>query len=71
MEKSFFYAVPWQEAKHYAEALQAIGVSYQIESPLDFPLIAEGHLAFVFPSLPIRLYAKVRVLFGQDGRRYP
>jgi len=71
MEKSFYYIVAWHEAKAYKEALDEMGIPYLIESPADFPLLEEGNLAIVFPSIHVRLFAKVRELFTGNGQSYP
>lgn len=71
MEKSFYYPVSWSEAQHYKTLLDLEGVPYEIQSPLDLPILEEGKLAIVFPSIPLRLYVWVRSLFYRDGLRYP
>ncbi len=70
MKKMLYFVVVWSEAKHYIDALQALGIEYSIVSPDEDLPLNEGELAFVFPSLPIREYVKVRHLFGQSGLRY-
>ncbi|NGQ95035.1 hypothetical protein G3578_07530 [Brevibacillus sp. SYP-B805] len=70
MEKSFYFIVPWADAKKYTDALKALDIPHVIETPDEIPSLAPGQLAIVFPSLPIRVYAKVRTLFGRDGEPY-
>jgi len=70
VEKSMYFAVDWAEAKKYSDALQALDVPYLLETPEEIPTLKPGQLAFVLPSLPIRVYVKVRTLFGRDGERY-
>ncbi|MGD8191675.1 hypothetical protein ACQCN2_16970 [Brevibacillus ginsengisoli] len=70
MEKSFYFAVTWSDAKNYMDALKTLGVPHLIETSEEIPSLASGHLAIVFPSLPVRIYAKVRTLFGADGKPY-
>lgn len=70
MKRMLYFIVTWSDAKHYIEALTALGISYTIVSPDEELPLKEGELAFVFPSLPIRDYVKVRHLFGQTGLRY-
>ncbi|MCM3079237.1 MULTISPECIES: hypothetical protein [Brevibacillus] len=71
MERSFYYPVSWSEAHRYKLLLDEEGVPYEILTPLDLPVLEEGMLAIVFPSIPLRLYASVRTLFYRDGLRYP
>ncbi|CAM3447491.1 hypothetical protein EDM52_01475 [Brevibacillus invocatus] len=71
MERSFYYPVSWSEAHRYKLLLDEEGVPYEILTPLDLPVLEEGMLAIVFPSIPLRLYASVRNLFYRDGLRYP
>lgn len=71
MERSFYYPVSWSEAHRYKLLLDEEGVPYEILTPLDLPVLEEGMLAIVFPSIPLRLYAWVRTLFYGDGLRYP
>ncbi|WP_139490736.1 hypothetical protein [Brevibacillus dissolubilis] len=71
MKKTIYFSVPWSSAKYYRDALDALQITYTVESPSEFLPLAEGHLAFVFAHIPIRLYVKVRMLFGKDGLRYP
>lgn len=68
MEKSFYYSVSWSEANHLKSAIQALEIPFAIEQPPD--LLADGHVAFVFPDLHVRVYNQVRELFGGHGRRY-
>lgn len=70
MEKSFFFAVSWSDAKKYSYALKAIDVPHVIETPEEIPALEPGQLALVLPSLPVRIYAKVRTLFGSSGEPY-
>lgn len=71
MEKSFYYPVSWSDAHKYKLLLDEKGVPYEIQSPLDLPVLDDGMLAIVFPSIPLRSYAWVRNLFYRDGLRYP
>lgn len=70
MEKSFYFVVSWSDAKNYVDALKTLGIPHLLETPEEIPSLASGHLAIVFPSLPIRQYAKVRTIFGKDGEAY-
>ncbi|RNB84598.1 hypothetical protein EDM56_21055 [Brevibacillus fluminis] len=70
MKKSMFFVINWAEAKQYSDALKQMELDFTIETPDDIPSLAPGELAFVFPSLPIRLYAKLRTLFSQDAKKY-
>ncbi|MGC5327540.1 hypothetical protein [Brevibacillus sp. SYSU BS000544] len=70
MEKSIYFVVAWSEAKQYSDALKSLGIRYVIETPEDIPTIEAGNLAIVFSSLPIRMYAKVKTLFGRNGEPY-
>ncbi|MCG5026971.1 hypothetical protein MAH48_15390 [Anoxybacillus flavithermus] len=70
MEKSFYYAVPWQEAGYLRETLTSIDIPFVIEQD-DRLDLNPGEVAFVFPNLPIRQYRHVYELFGQAGRLYP
>jgi hypothetical protein len=71
MEKSFYYAVSWSEAKQYKTILDEQGIPFAIQSPLDLDVLEQGKLAIVFPSIPLRHYAWIRTLFYRDGQRYP
>jgi hypothetical protein len=71
MEKSFYYPVSWRDAQRYKTLLNAKGIPYLIQSPVDLPVLEDGELAIVFPSIPLRLYAWVRTQFVRDGLRYP
>ncbi|GAA4701214.1 hypothetical protein [Brevibacillus fulvus] len=68
--KSFYYEVNWSDAKKYTDALHALEIPYTVETSIEIPTLPEGQLAIVFPSLPIRIYVKVRTLFGRDGNPY-
>ncbi|MBO8163587.1 MAG: hypothetical protein H0Z34_07740 [Brevibacillus sp.] len=70
MEKSIYFVVPWADARKYTDALKALEIPHLIETPEEIPTLEPGQLAFVFPSLPIRIYAKVRLLFGATGEPY-
>ncbi|TRY21445.1 hypothetical protein FOI68_22910 [Brevibacillus sp. LEMMJ03] len=70
MEKSFYYAVPWQEAGYLRETLTSIDIPFVIEQD-DRLDLNPGEVAFVFPNLPIRQFRHVYELFGQAGRLYP
>lgn len=71
MDKSFYYVVTWSEAKTYKDALDENAIPYEIQTPLDLPSLDDGKLAIVFPTIPLRIYSKVRSLFFSDGLRYP
>ncbi|MBY0052310.1 hypothetical protein H7K32_11565 [Brevibacillus agri] len=71
MEKSFYYSVAWSEATYLKEALQAMEIPFVIEQPSDKLQLAAGHVAFVFPVVPVRVYKSVLDLFGSHGRSYP
>lgn len=69
MEKSFYYMVPVKAARRIEMKLRVNNIPYLLE------IIRENkeqnhEIGFVFPSLPIRLYAVVRKLLGGDGKRY-
>lgn len=70
MEKSLYFVVSWADAKQYSDALKKLDIDYAIETPEEIPNLAHGELAFVFPSLPIRIYVKIKTLFSQHGERY-
>ncbi|WP_411502943.1 hypothetical protein [Brevibacillus centrosporus] len=70
MEKSFYYAVPWDEVSYLKEALTSMEIPFAIEQGDRLPL-NPGEVAFVFPDLHIRIYQGVRELFGEHGQRYP
>jgi hypothetical protein len=70
MEKSFYYAVPWQKVSFLREALAALEIPFVLEQD-DRLDLATGEVAFVFPDLPIRQFRHVYELFGQAGRLYP
>ncbi|UFJ40701.1 hypothetical protein LOK74_22340 [Brevibacillus humidisoli] len=70
LKKSFYFVVAWHDAKKYTDALRALDIPYVIETPEEIPSLQEGELAFVFPNLPIRIYVKVRMLFGTTGEPY-
>ncbi len=70
MEKSFYYAVPWQEAGYLRDTLTSIDIRFVIEQD-DRLELNPGEVAFVFPNLPIRQFRHVYELFGQAGRLYP
>lgn len=71
MEKSFYYSVDWSEASYLKDALQAMEIPFVIEQPSDKLQLAAGHVAFVFPVVPVRVYKSVLDLFGSHGRSYP
>lgn len=71
MEKSFYFIVSWGDARRYKSVLDEQGIPYVIQSPADLPVLEEGKLAIVFPSIPVRLYSQVRSLFTCNGLRYP
>lgn len=70
MEKSFYYPVVWSEANCLKDALQAMEIPFAIEQPSDRLQLAPGEVAFVFPDLHVRVYNRVRELFGGHGLRY-
>lgn len=70
MEKSFYFVLPWSDAKHYTVALKALDVEYLIETADEIPSLEAGQLAIVLPNLPVRIYDKVRTLFGTTGEPY-
>jgi hypothetical protein len=70
VEKSLYFVVSWADAKQYSDALKKLGIEHIIETPEEIPSLVPGELAFVFPSLPVRVYAKVRTLFSHNGKRY-
>ncbi|WP_409174395.1 hypothetical protein [Brevibacillus fortis] len=71
MEKSFYYSVEWAEVNYLKEALNAMELPYVIEQDSDRLQLDAGHVAIVFPDLPVRVYGGVHELFGSHGRRYP
>lgn len=71
MERSFYYPVSWSEAHRYKSVLDEEGLPYEVLSPLDLPVLEEGQVAIVFPSIPLRSYVRVRTLFASDGIGYP
>jgi len=71
MERSFYYPVSWGEAHRYKSVLDEEGLPYEVLSPLDLPVLEEGQVAIVFPSIPLRSYVWVRNLFTRDGIGYP
>lgn len=71
MERSFYYPVPWSAVRKYKLLLDEKGIPYEIQSSTDLPVLEEGNLAIVFPSLPNRTYVWVRTLFSRDGYPYP
>lgn len=71
MEKSFYYSVEWSEVSYLKEALDAMEIPYVIEQDSDRLQLDAGHVAIVFPDLPVRVYGGVHELFGSQGRRYP
>ncbi|WP_309479410.1 hypothetical protein [Brevibacillus agri] len=71
MEKSFYYSVPWAEASYLKDALHAMEIPFAIEQPSDKLQLAAGHVVFVFPVVPVRVYKSVLDLFGSHGRSYP
>lgn len=70
MKKMLYFITTWRDAKYYIDALNALEIEYTLASPDEDMPLNEGELAFVFPSLPIREYVKVRHLFGQSGLLY-
>ncbi|ASJ54435.1 hypothetical protein BP422_13235 [Brevibacillus formosus] len=71
MEKSFYYSVEWSEVSYLKEALNAMEIPYVIEQDSDRLQLNTGHVAIVFPDLPVRVYGGVRELFDGHGLRYP
>ncbi|UED72121.1 hypothetical protein [Brevibacillus sp. HD3.3A] len=71
MEKSFYYLVEWSDIGYLKDALQAMEIPFAIEQPSDKLNLAAGHVAFVFPVVPVRVYKSVLDLFGSHGRSYP
>jgi hypothetical protein len=65
VKPSFYYAVTWREATAIRRQLDAMNVPYVVTS------LPTGEIAFVFPDLPVRLYAQVRRIFSGDGRPIP
>lgn len=70
LEKSLYFVVNWSDAKNFTDALRALDIPFVIETPSEIPSLQPGQLAFVFPSLPVRIYAKIRTLFGAAGEPY-
>lgn len=70
MKKWLYFVVSWSDAKQYSDALKSLGIRYVIETPEEIPSLEPGNLAIVFSSLPVRMYAKVKTLFGQNGEPY-
>jgi hypothetical protein len=70
LDKSFYYAVPWQEVSYLRDTLAALEIPFLIEQD-DRLELNPGEVAFVFPNLPIRQFRHVYELFGQAGRLYP
>ena len=58
---SFYYTVTWREAAAIRRELDARFIPYDVRT------LPDGSLAFVFPDLPPRLYARVREIFGGNG----
>jgi hypothetical protein len=71
MERSFYYPVSWSSVREYKKLLDEKGIPYEIQSSTDLPVLEDGYLAIVFPSLPNRTYVWVRTLFSRDGYPYP
>ncbi|MGE5703458.1 MAG: hypothetical protein ACM32O_13080 [Clostridia bacterium] len=69
--KSFYYTVSWDDASVYQRALAAMQIPFTVESPGGRVPLGEGELSISFPDLPVRQYAAVRELFGEDGEKYP
>jgi hypothetical protein len=62
---SFYYVVPWREATDIRRELDRNGpIPYAVTS------LPTGKIAFVFPDLPVRVYGRVREIFGRDGKPY-
>lgn len=64
-EKSFYYRVDLRQANILSEALQILDIPHTIE------LLPSDQLVISFTDLPIRQYAVVRELLGEDGLPYP
>lgn len=70
MERSFYYVVTWSEANDLVRELSNRFIPFALvqTKKLNIP---PNQIAFVFPSLPVRVYAVVRDLFGGNGQAYP
>ncbi|MGG4456873.1 hypothetical protein ABEX29_01055 [Brevibacillus porteri] len=70
MERSFYYVVSWSEANALVRELSDRFIPFALvqTKKLNIP---PNQIAIVFPSLPVRVYAVVRDLFGGDGQAYP
>lgn len=70
MERSFYYVVSWGEANSLVRELSDRFIPFALvqSKKLNIP---PNQIAIVFPSLPVRIYAAVRDLFGGDGKAYP
>jgi hypothetical protein len=62
VKPSFYYVVSWCEAATTRRRLDEVRVPYAVTS------LPTGEIAFVFPDLPVRLYGRVREIFGGNGK---
>lgn len=71
MDKSFYYLVPIDRMNRLQRKFQALDIKYILEEPGQHLLMPADHVAFVFPSLPVKKYAVLRLTFGKEGLPYP
>jgi len=63
MFPSFYFTVTWEEAANIRRQLNDIGVPYLLDA-------YHGKVAFLFPDISVRIYGRVREIFGTDGQRF-
>ncbi|MGD8188542.1 hypothetical protein ACQCN2_00945 [Brevibacillus ginsengisoli] len=71
MEKSFYYLVPVERVNRMQRKFLYLDIPYFLEAPGQRLLVPENYVAFVFPDLPVKQYAILRLIFGFDGLPYP
>jgi hypothetical protein len=57
----FYFTVLWRETSAIRRDLDDRYIPYEIR------LLPDGRVAFIFPDLPVPVYARVRKLFGGNG----
>lgn len=63
MFPTFYFTVTWAEAVNIRRQLNNIDVPHMIDA-------YNGKVAFLFPDMSVRLYGRVREIFGTDGQRF-
>lgn len=57
----FYFTVPWRDASAIRRDLDGRCIPYEMRS------LPDGRIAFIFPDLPVPVYARLRKIFGGNG----